>query len=117
MSTAWACRVQELLVKDFVLPSRLDRDAGLSNRLERVFRPLMRSGLSPLPHPNEKLCTRCGSCERACPTKAMTVGESSAEINEKLCIRCYCCHELCPEAAIELKFQGAGRVMHRFGLV
>ncbi len=111
--------VADLEVKDFQLPVRRAREAGSSPiaRLERLTRPLIRGGFSPMPRPKADRCTLCRSCERACPTKAMGMGEQVAKVDDSLCIRCYCCHEVCPSAAIDLDFVGLGRAMHRLGLV
>jgi len=111
--------VAELLVPDYELPSRESRLTGLgpSSLLMRSLRPVLTNGLSPLPSPQEAPCTRCGACERACPTGAMRVGRKGAAVEEGKCIRCYCCHELCPNAAIGLVYKGMGRVMHRLGLI
>jgi uncharacterized protein (DUF362 family) len=111
--------VADLAVKDFQLPSRYTREVGTSpvGRLERLARPLMRGGFSPMPRPKVGRCTVCKACERACPTKAMGMTERVAKVDDSLCIRCYCCHEVCPSAAIDLEFVGLGRAMHRLGLV
>ena len=111
--------VAEVRVKDFAPPSRRSRDLGLthSRLVERIATPMLRSGLTPVPRPKEGRCTRCGACERACPTDAMSIGAAVAKVDDDRCIRCYCCHELCPSAAIDLEFKGAGRALHRLGLV
>jgi ferredoxin len=69
-----------------------------------------------MPRPKKGRCTLCGSCEQACPTGAISLGEDVARVEDDLCIRCYCCHEVCPDAAIDLEFKGWGRVVNRFGL-
>ncbi len=110
--------VEEARVTDFVLPSRRSRDLGLthSRLVERIGTPFLRSG-TRMPRPKADRCTRCGACERGCPTDAISIGKTVAQVDDDLCIRCYCCHELCPSAAIDLEFKGAGRIMHRLGLV
>lgn len=111
--------IAELRVKDYVLPSRWSRDAGLTYYplVGKMVAPLLRSGLNRFPRPNESLCTLCGVCARSCPTEAIRMTDTVPQIDDARCIRCYCCHELCPSAAIDLQFKGVGRIMHRLGLV
>jgi uncharacterized protein (DUF362 family)/Pyruvate/2-oxoacid:ferredoxin oxidoreductase delta subunit len=113
--------VADLVVKDFLLPTPRARERGDSpvGLIERLSRPVLRGGFTPMPRPKKGRCTLCGSCEQACPTKAVTLREGAevAKVDDDLCIRCYCCHEVCPDAAIDLEFTGLGRVVHRMGLV
>lgn len=108
-----------LHVDDFVLPARHTRESGISSVafLERMVRPMLRGAFSPRPRPKADRCVRCGACVQACPVNATSLNSAVAQVDDSLCIRCYCCHEVCPYAAIDLKFTGMGRLMHRFGLV
>lgn len=113
--------VTDLLVNGFVLPTfharkRGDQPVGL---VEHMARPVLRSGFTLRPRPKKDRCTFCGACEQACPTKAMSLDAKAhvARVDDQLCIRCYCCHEICPSAAIDLRFTGLGRAVHRLGLV
>lgn len=110
--------LEDARVKDFALPSRRSRDLGLthSSLVERIATPFLRSG-TPVPRPKAGRCTLCGACERGCPTDAVSIDDKVARVDDDRCIRCYCCHELCPSAAIDLEFKGAGRALHRLGLV
>jgi len=110
--------VSDLQVLDFVLPARQARERGDNpvNLVETLTRRVLQGGFTPMPRPKKGRCTRCGSCEQACPTGAVSLGEEVAEVDDALCIRCYCCHEVCPEAAIDLEFKGWGRVVNRLGL-
>lgn len=49
--------------------------------------------VSPLPFASPK-CTRCGTCETACPVSAITMGQVAVVDKEK-CIKCYVCNEVC----------------------
>ena len=40
-------------------------------------------------------CTRCGDCERICPTGAITEAAQALEIDLALCIECQACVEVC----------------------
>jgi uncharacterized protein (DUF362 family)/Pyruvate/2-oxoacid:ferredoxin oxidoreductase delta subunit len=110
--------VADLQVPDFQLPARQARERGDSpvGLVERLSRPVLRGGFTPMPRPKKERCTRCASCEQACPTGAISIGDEVAKVNDDLCIRCYCCHEVCPYAAIDLEFKGFGRVVNRLGL-
>ena len=110
--------VVDLQVQDFLLPARQARERGDSpvGLVEMLTRRVLQGGFTPMPRPKKGRCTRCASCEQACPTGAMSIGEEVAKVDDDLCIRCYCCHEVCPYAAIDLEFTGLGRVVSRLGL-
>ncbi|MHB8868992.1 MAG: DUF362 domain-containing protein [Thermoleophilia bacterium] len=107
-----------LRVNDFVVPGRRVDPVGLGRaaRLEMVLRPVMRELFSARPRPSADRCTGCRTCERACPTSAITVRDRTAVVRDDVCVRCYCCHELCPEAAVDLVYGRAARVLRRVGL-
>jgi uncharacterized protein (DUF362 family)/Pyruvate/2-oxoacid:ferredoxin oxidoreductase delta subunit len=109
----------DLRVEGFKAPRRPSDGSGLGPFLpaRALTVPLVRDLLNPRPRPQEGRCTRCRTCERACPQHAITVGDGPATVDDSLCIRCYCCHELCPEAAIELCFLGWGRLAHALRIV
>ncbi len=112
--------VADVMVRDYEAPSKGVASSGLELPvIGGVGRAFLRSGFSPRPRPQVGPCTICGSCEQACPGQAITMDRKArvARVDDDACIRCYCCHEVCPNAAIELRFTGAGRLMHRFGLV
>jgi len=48
----------------------------------------------------EEKCVGCGTCLRACPTKAIRVVNSKARVNADRCIDCGECFRLCPHDAI-----------------
>lgn len=55
------------------------------------------------PYVNDDVCLGCGTCEKACPPKAIIMENNIPRFDRKKCIHCYCCHELCPKTAISLK--------------
>ncbi|MCU0643767.1 MAG: 4Fe-4S binding protein [bacterium] len=48
----------------------------------------------------EEKCVGCGTCMRACPTKAIRVVHGKARVNDERCIDCGECFRLCPHDAI-----------------
>ncbi|MBU0957607.1 MAG: DUF362 domain-containing protein [Nanoarchaeota archaeon] len=54
-------------------------------------------------------CTRCKTCEKKCPVKAISMTHSYEkksnypECDHKKCIMCLCCIEVCPEQTIYLQ--------------
>ena len=51
-------------------------------------------------HIEEKFCTGCSKCVRACPTKALRIRGQRAQLFDYLCIGCGECMRVCPEGAI-----------------
>jgi NADH-quinone oxidoreductase subunit F len=52
---------------------------------------------------NEKNCTGCGACSKACPSKAISGEKKKAHsIDAKICTRCGLCKETCKFNAIEV---------------
>ncbi|MEA3424324.1 MAG: DUF362 domain-containing protein [Bacillota bacterium] len=47
-------------------------------------------------------CTKCGECERACPSGAIVIDEEGPKVDYDKCIRCFCCQELCPQKAVKI---------------
>lgn len=48
-------------------------------------------------------CIGCGCCVKACPTGALTFGESGAAADSVKCTGCLTCTESCPTSAMERK--------------
>ena len=57
---------------------------------------------------DEVKCTRCGICQRACPTQVTEVYQrKSGDVTASGCMLCLRCVEMCPEKdALKLKFAG-----------
>lgn len=45
-------------------------------------------------------CTKCGSCKRVCPVKAIEKIDGKLTINQSICIKCGACDKGCPIYAI-----------------
>lgn len=45
-------------------------------------------------------CISCGSCTSACPTEAISEGDTQYNIDPEICIDCGACVETCPVDAI-----------------
>lgn len=50
---------------------------------------------------DKKICIKCGTCAKKCPTKAIKL-DPYPEIDKRKCIRCFCCMEVCPVHALSL---------------
>ncbi len=48
-------------------------------------------------------CTGCESCVEECPSEAITMLDSKAEINIDTCIDCGVCVDACPAEAIGME--------------
>ncbi len=53
-------------------------------------------------------CISCGACIDACPSEALFLGETQAEVIPDKCVECGECIEVCPTDAISLP-EGAGK--------
>jgi len=89
--------VDQMIIRDFDVPMRMRRGSWVSlmNRLPQRFRPR--------PVFTHKRCDGCGTCERACPAKAIEMKEHRPSVDVSKCIRCYCCQELCPKNDVKVK--------------
>ena len=72
-----------------------------------TFTPFEQIALTRL-EKDETKCTKCGVCERVCPTQANDVfDKKGGDVTESRCILCARCVEVCPyENALSLKFAG-----------
>lgn len=100
---------RELAPADFDLPARdatARMPAWLGKRLRgwTTARPVLQRAHE---------CTRCMTCEKNCPVKAIKVGSDGPVFDTSLCIRCYCCQELCPPQVIGLTTPPLARFMQR----
>jgi hypothetical protein len=59
------------------------------------------------PKIKQKACTKCGVCEKWCPTNAISINFRSAEINETACIGCGQCLALCRFDAVAFTWSTA----------
>ena len=49
------------------------------------------------------LCTGCGTCALACPTRAMGFSEGRPSCDRDRCIKCGTCYAMCPRAWLPIK--------------
>ena len=49
------------------------------------------------------LCTGCGTCALACPTRAMGFSEGRPSCDRDRCIKCGSCYAMCPRAWLPIK--------------
>lgn len=47
---------------------------------------------------NQSLCTGCGTCSSACPTRAMTMKDGRPLFNCDRCVKCGLCYYQCPRS-------------------
>ncbi|MFH1210786.1 MAG: DUF362 domain-containing protein [archaeon] len=72
----------------------------------------VRNKLTSKPALTQERCTKCESCYKICPVKAISMNPYP-EFDYSKCIRCYCCHEICPEKAIYLKKSIVQKLLRR----
>lgn len=53
-------------------------------------------------HVDQEACTLCGVCQTVCPTGAIELGDTAAEVNVDACALCGACVEACPTGAIAM---------------
>ncbi len=93
----------------FALPAR-----DISSRMPRWLARRARSAVTPRPYlERAEGCTKCRTCERSCPVKAIEMGSAGPSFDYSACIRCYCGQELCPEQVIDLRTPPLAKVFTR----
>lgn len=95
-------RLEDYTIPDYKQPESRTSDFVL-DYVPKVFRPLAKKILTPIPKIRESDCIGCGRCAQSCPQHTIKIVNRTAQINYQNCIRCYCCHEMCPERAIDIK--------------
>jgi len=76
--------------------------AGRTTQQLGTLLPLTRTHTAPVAKVNEDACVLCGACQAACPTEAISLGDTAAEIHSDKCCGCGACVAMCPRGAIEL---------------
>ena len=77
---------------------------------ERMFHVLTLF-LNFRPHISQKMCVKCGVCEKVCSQNAIEKKNGKFKVKSSKCILCMCCIESCADHAIELKTP-IGRLFH-----
>jgi ferredoxin len=62
------------------------------------------------------LCTVCGACAIACPTRALTFDDTTLRLDPTACTACGLCVGVCPEAALTVR-RGIDTARLRAGVV
>jgi NAD-dependent dihydropyrimidine dehydrogenase PreA subunit len=58
-----------------------------------------------MPQIDQRICTGCAECIKACPTGALGVQNGKATLlHPEICTYCAACEEICPVGAIELPY-------------
>jgi len=72
-----------------------------------TFTPFKQIALTRL-HKNEAKCTKCGICQRVCPTQVTEVySMRGGDVTVSGCMLCFRCVEMCPQKdALEVKIAG-----------
>jgi glutamate synthase domain-containing protein 2/Na+-translocating ferredoxin:NAD+ oxidoreductase RNF subunit RnfB len=80
-------------VKDFAtgLQTNFEMDNSMGSAAPRPLSPSGELAVS-----TEGLCVFCGTCEIVCPTNAIKIVDSHAEIDKSKCIMCGSCTAACP---------------------
>lgn len=80
-------------VKDFAtgLQQNFEMDNSMGSAAPRPLSPSGELAVS-----TEGLCVFCGTCEIVCPTNAIKIVDSHAEIDKSKCIMCGSCTAACP---------------------
>lgn len=88
-----------------------------SNRVMRLFPPSAARFIARFvwmrPEIDLSRCTRCGACNKTCPTESVKkVGEDFV-IFDETCINCLCCQEICEYQAVEVKRSLLAKIIDR----
>lgn len=80
-------------IKNFSFDLPFKKSEEEVDKIELTFRRA-----TPTPFIDLNVCTKCGLCEKVCPTNAMEIIKGKARRSD--CIRCLRCLTNCPENAI-----------------
>jgi uncharacterized protein (DUF362 family)/Pyruvate/2-oxoacid:ferredoxin oxidoreductase delta subunit len=90
--------LNEVKLKNFKVPSNF-----YLYLIPKQFAKFLGNFISAIPVMSKKKCTKCMTCIKACPVKAIEL-KVIPIVDKTKCILCLCCNELCPEDAVKIKY-------------
>ncbi|MBU0951494.1 MAG: DUF362 domain-containing protein [Elusimicrobia bacterium] len=91
-------KLENVKQADFVRPSN-----SALKYFPQIFANIVSKLIWVLPKINETKCTRCMTCVKSCPAKAIEMHGKNLRVDIKKCIKCMCCHELCTYGSIDIE--------------
>jgi len=91
-------KLETVRIKNFKVPPNF-----LPYMVPKKFAKFMGNFISALPVMDKKKCTKCMTCIKACPMKAIEL-KNIPKVDKSKCILCLCCNELCPENAVKIRY-------------
>ena len=91
-------KVDDVSGRPFLLPA-----ASMTRRIPRPLINIAKGLLRHYPIVLHEVCTRCATCLKTCPAKAISFKDERIVFDYRKCISCFCCQEICPASAIRVK--------------
>ena len=84
---------------------RRNRQVGMGNQVAQppgVLVSAPSKDATPVAHVDEEACKLCGACQAACPTEAISLGDTAVKVSAEACCACGACVEACPNDALKV---------------